>query len=272
MMTALALLPVVHVQAGRSQEELRQLEVMMAVLVNVDRAERDIPMLEYSFDVADVARAHSLDMVKHDFFGHKSPRTGGPADRISKARLPALGSAENLVTRNDIVKAEQGLMNSPPHRQNILNPEFTHTGIGIVENARGQLVITQNFILRIEEMDPETAPQAMLELINSKRQEQNVPPLILRESLAKSAVEHSDRINEAGRMLPAATVSMTQADKRRYRAIQYGVIGAGKLEDVLKMKSCLDPRFREIGIGPVLNTHENKPPGLLWVTIILGCR
>ncbi len=272
MITALLLLPAVHVQAARSQEELRRFEVMMAVLVNVDRAEQDIPMLEYSFDVADVARAHSLDMAKHDFFGHKSPRTGGPADRIKRARLPALGSAENLVTRNEIVRGEQALMNSPPHRQNILNPEFTHVGIGIVENARGQLVITQNFILRIEEMDPETAPEAMLELINSKRQEQKVPPLILRESLVKSAVEHSEKMNEAGRIVTAAKVSMTQVDKRRYRAIQYAVVGAGKLEDVLKMKSCLDPRFREIGLGPVLNTHENKPPGLLWVTIILGCR
>ena len=42
--------------------------------------------------------------------------------------------------------AHQGLMNSPGHRANILNPSFTEIGIGIRRKGNGQYYITQMFI------------------------------------------------------------------------------------------------------------------------------
>jgi uncharacterized protein YkwD len=38
-------------------------------------------------------------------------------------------------------------MNSEGHRANILNPNFTHMGIGIVENG-GMVTVTQMFIAK----------------------------------------------------------------------------------------------------------------------------
>ena len=258
--------------AARSQEELRALELMMSVLVNADRLENDLPMLEYSPDLAGVARAHSADMVKHGFFDHFSPRTGKAGDRIRKARLPAIASAENLVIRDAIAAGQAALMESPGHRENILTADFTHIGIGIVENPKGQLVITQNFMTRIQRMDPKAAPDALLNIINFLREQMDRPPLVMRPTLAQSAFEHSEKIHKAGVMVPADKVKILPTDRRRYRAMRFATFGVGKLEDVLQWEACLEMKYREIGIGTVLNTHENKPPGLLWVTVIIGER
>jgi uncharacterized protein YkwD len=39
-----------------------------------------------------------------------------------------------------------GWMNSPGHRANILNANFTQIGVGIAQKANGQYVWTQQFI------------------------------------------------------------------------------------------------------------------------------
>ncbi|MDQ3129497.1 MAG: colicin V production protein, partial [Acidobacteriota bacterium] len=41
--------------------------------------------------------------------------------------------------------AHTGLMNSPGHRANILQPNFGRVGIGVLDGGRRGLMITQNF-------------------------------------------------------------------------------------------------------------------------------
>ena len=265
----LLMLPASSVLAGRNEADLRVLEVLMAVLVNADRLEAGLPVLEYSEEVAVVARAHSRDMADNDFFAHESPTTGKPADRIAAARVPATGSGENLVIRPDIKSGEVALMNSPKHKDNIMHKMFTHIGVGIVENKDGNLVITQNFIIGVEPMDEKTAPEAILEVINAARSEQELPPVSARRTVSSSARKHSEAMNAGGVRISGAKVKLYSSDQQRYKTIRSAVLTAGKLEDILQVEACLDPKVDEIGIGAVLNTHESQPPGILWVTIIL---
>jgi len=44
-------------------------------------------------------------------------------------------AAENLALHPSVESAHQGLMNSPGHRANILNPNLTEIGIGIIPNS-----------------------------------------------------------------------------------------------------------------------------------------
>ena len=57
-----------------------------------------------------------------------------------------LMAGENLAGAPTVERAHSGLMNSPGHRANILNPNFTHVGIGIVDGGPYGKMYTQTFI------------------------------------------------------------------------------------------------------------------------------
>jgi hypothetical protein len=54
-------------------------------------------------------------------------------------------AGENLALAPTLQIAHTGLMNSPGHRANILEPKFGRLGIGVLDGGRRGLMITQNF-------------------------------------------------------------------------------------------------------------------------------
>lgn len=57
-------------------------------------------------------------------------------------------AAENVGTFNQSVAARdmlQAWLNSPSHRQNVENPDFTHVGVGWATSSDGSVYATQNF-------------------------------------------------------------------------------------------------------------------------------
>jgi uncharacterized protein YkwD len=55
-------------------------------------------------------------------------------------------AGENLSKAGSVGVSHARLMNSPSHRANLMNPHFTHIGIGIVNNVPSGIVVTQMFI------------------------------------------------------------------------------------------------------------------------------
>jgi uncharacterized protein YkwD len=79
-----------------------------------------------------IARAHSRDMVDHDFVGHVSPRTGTAMDRVHRAGLAPELVLENVGRAYAAEEAESGFLASPGHRGNLLDPRARLLGVGIV--------------------------------------------------------------------------------------------------------------------------------------------
>ncbi|MHC4932907.1 MAG: CAP domain-containing protein, partial [Planctomycetota bacterium] len=79
-----------------------------------------------------VAFDHSLDMQVRSFFDHVNPDGLSPFDRMAAAGMTYSYAGENIAkgmgTPGIIVA---GWMASPSHRANILNPNYTHTGMGV---------------------------------------------------------------------------------------------------------------------------------------------
>jgi uncharacterized protein YkwD len=139
--------------AGGTREEpftsAAQAEQVVWKLLNIDRARAGLPALAWDAHLADVARAHSADMQAHNFFGHVSPSTGTPGDRVKRAKIDVLVVLENVARAATAGEAERGLMNSPGHRANIVNKDVTRVGIGVVATENGgqrDLLVTQLFI------------------------------------------------------------------------------------------------------------------------------
>jgi uncharacterized protein YkwD len=126
-------------------EERPDLEQEMLQLVNLERARRGIGPLAADTALCAVARAHSVDMFERGYFSHNTPEGKDPFDRMRAEHITFLAAGENLALAQTLSIAHTGLMHSPGHRANILNPAYHRVGIGIVEGGVHGLMISQEF-------------------------------------------------------------------------------------------------------------------------------
>lgn len=122
--------------------------------INRIRASRGLVALEPDRALARVARAHSRDMARHDYFGHADRDGGHVGDRVRPTKLRYRAVAENLfMTRGHLdpaVTAARGWMESAGHRDNILTDGFRQTGVGVAVREDGSVYITQLFLEPVE--------------------------------------------------------------------------------------------------------------------------
>ncbi|MGI8951122.1 MAG: CvpA family protein [Chitinophagaceae bacterium] len=121
------------------------LEAKMLQLVNDERTKRGLKPLVFDSALTEVARAHSADMLARGYFSHYTPEGKDPFDRMKEAGIKYTSAGENLALAPTLSIAHDGLMNSPGHRANILNPAFGRVGIGILDGGIYGLMISQEF-------------------------------------------------------------------------------------------------------------------------------
>lgn len=120
-------------------------ESRMVGLVNGEREAAGLPALSTSGTLRAGALKHSNDMSINDFFSHTSPTNGSFSTRVRAAGV-GTSAAENIAMYGSVTSAHDALMKSKGHRDNIMNPEYTKIGIGIVYNeSRKVYYITQWF-------------------------------------------------------------------------------------------------------------------------------
>jgi uncharacterized protein YkwD len=133
-------------------------------LINEQRTQNGLAALQTDPGVKSAAVKHSQNMADTGIFSHVIDGKG-PVDRLKDENVEFTLAGENIYsswcqTTNgkpayDVdefaYEAVAKWMDSDGHRKNILNPDFTHTGIGIAAIARdgkGYLYATQVFIKR----------------------------------------------------------------------------------------------------------------------------
>lgn len=117
-------------------------EQKMVNLVNQERAKAGVPALKIDLELSRVARIKSQDMRDKNYFDHNSPTYGSPFQMMKSFGITYRTAGENIAKHSSVESAMTGFMNSDGHRKNILNPSFTHVGIGIVDGR----YYTQMFI------------------------------------------------------------------------------------------------------------------------------
>jgi uncharacterized protein YkwD len=121
-------------------------ERQMFDLVNEERTGAGMTALIWDDRLVPVARAHSEEMFKLKYFSHQSPVAGTPFDRLKSAGITYQRAGENLAYAQSVTIAHRGLMQSEGHRENILRPEFTRIGIGVISGGPYGRMFTQVFI------------------------------------------------------------------------------------------------------------------------------
>ncbi|MEW5722121.1 MAG: CAP domain-containing protein [Thermodesulfobacteriota bacterium] len=135
----LLLLPV-PVRAG--DQRLADVEKRVAELVNRERSAQGLGRLEYDLTLADIAAAHSQDMLDRGYFSHRNPEGWLERHRISFRYRSLIGvGGENIWGLNGQDRSAdelagfmlEGWMKSDEHRGNILRPSFTRQGVGVMK-------------------------------------------------------------------------------------------------------------------------------------------
>ncbi len=121
------------------------LEAQMLALVNKERIKRGFKPVVFDPALTQIARAHSTDMFTRGYFSHYTPEKKDPFERMDKAGIKFRTAGENLALGRTLNICHEGLMNSPGHKANILNPSFGRLGIGIQDGGIYGLMISQEF-------------------------------------------------------------------------------------------------------------------------------
>ena len=143
---------------------------------NDERQQRGLSTLARVSAIDSIARNHSLDMSDRDYFSHISPEGNDPTDRGNESGYTCRkdfgsyyteGLAENIyhsftyssyvtkgttssynwITDEQTIAKElvDGWMDSPGHRENILDAQYDRIGVGVVITANENVYSTQNF-------------------------------------------------------------------------------------------------------------------------------
>ncbi len=120
-------------------------ETRMLAEINAVRERDGLRPLVMDQQLRDVARAHSRDMYRRDYFSHVTPDGLTAFDRLQAADVRFLAAGENIAFAPDVDSAEASLLASPEHRANILAPDYVRVGIGVIEAPGYEEMFTQEF-------------------------------------------------------------------------------------------------------------------------------
>ncbi|WP_409254297.1 CAP domain-containing protein [Bacillus sp. SCS-153A] len=115
-------------------------------ITNILRSTYEAGQVDWDEETAMVAEEHSKDMFEQDYFSHESPTFGTLADRLESAEIAFGMAGENIAAQYaDGPAAVHGWLNSEGHRKTLLEPDFTHLGVGVYRKY-----YTQNFIQQFD--------------------------------------------------------------------------------------------------------------------------
>jgi uncharacterized protein YkwD len=150
----------------------QKLESKIFTLINAERLKYGLKPFKSNRQLSSIAKEHSIDMAERNYTSHITPEGVDPSGRAVKAGFNIIkkkpngyrkGVGENIYEcwqqkeGNGIItpylgninvtakKAVESWMNSPGHRANILNPDYTVVGTGVGISKDKKVKITQVF-------------------------------------------------------------------------------------------------------------------------------
>ncbi len=139
--------------AKPAASKILELEKLTFAMINEERAKIGLSPLNWSDEVGKVARLHSENMVKFNFFSHTGidgKKVNDRADSFGITKWTALGEniAYNRGYKNPLECAVEKWMQSPSHRENLLDKRWRESAIGIAVTDDGTYYFTQVFLVR----------------------------------------------------------------------------------------------------------------------------
>ena len=231
--------------------------------VNRSRAEAGVTPLAMDSSLREAARLHAGRMVATGSLEHQFPGEPALLQRIADvSTLPLDRAGENIANVTCVSDAHNLLMNSPPHRQNILDPQFNVAGIVAIW-SHGRLYVVQDFAHAIPRYSVSHVDKLVSEAVDEARQSAGLPGL---------TVKPPARLNDAACSLAAEDhpnarlIAASYPDRKiiTYTQSQPEILPRGAL------RLLADPGLRQFAVGSCYARNANYPAGIYWIAILLN--
>ena len=145
--------------------------------LNQARVAAGAARLRWNDRLMQAARKHAAEMLQRQSLSHQFAGEPDLAARVAATGVHFDEIGENVAYAPDPETMHINWMNSPGHRQNILNPRFDEGGIGVVSGPDHRLYGVQAFARVIPEMTPDDVEDLVLNSLNRMRSQKGEPGL-----------------------------------------------------------------------------------------------
>ncbi|MGB6247806.1 MAG: CAP domain-containing protein [Terriglobales bacterium] len=260
--------------AGVASNEDSAAENELLEAANKSRGLAGASPLRMDESLREAARAHALRMVASDRLEHQLPGEPSLLERIAQVTSPdsplhdSLKKAlkvdragENIAHATCALGANEALMRSAPHRQNLLDRGFNIAGIAAIW-SKGRLYVVQDFAREVPSYSGEQSRKLIARSVDDVRQQAGLPELAqlsppnLDEAACKLATQNR----------PNAHLISTAYSNRRiiaYTESHPETLPPGAL------RLLRDPGVRQFAVGSCYARNAAYPTGMYWVAILL---
>jgi uncharacterized protein YkwD len=156
-------------QVTREQEKPATRELTALIEAhNRERTEAKLPPLKVNPQLTEAARDHARDMAEHQKLGHEGSDGSTVSKRVKQRGYRYQDVGENVATGETSERVMRSWLDSPPHRQNILD-NFSEIGVAMAPDAEGSRYWCVVFARPWPKVDTAKGPAAMIAALNRAR-------------------------------------------------------------------------------------------------------
>jgi hypothetical protein len=234
-------------------------ERQLLALANQVRAQAGVAPLLADDGLTQAARQHAAAMAAQQQLSHQFSGEPSLAQRLAASSSLHLNQAgENVASAVSVELAQEGLMLSPPHRANLLNPAYNVAGFAVVRSGY-TLYVTQDFGQGSITHSADVSDDIVATMVSRMRASAGLPQL--------------QRVD--GRTVQAAACSMAQADSlaiplareitSRY-VLRYTSMQLDTVPDNAS-KFIGDRAIHKFSAGSCYSRTTRYPNGVYWVVL-----
>ncbi len=249
--------------AAQDIPPLEELERRLFEAANQERMSRGLPAFRPNQALLELARKQSGEMAALGFFEHLSAGGRTYTERLVEAGVHFAANAENVAKSGSFDPAliHEALMNSPGHREAILDPVFDEAGMAIALGSDGAYYVTQDFIKSLAVVDEAGVRARVLGALASRSKGEGKTPPSTDDDVDRTARAFAAE-KAAGRDLPAVPESFGPATVRLFTG--------GDLDRLLVSVGEIEAgSFRLAGVGSVFTRMPEHPGGAYVVCVLL---
>lgn len=229
-------------------------------LINQERAHRGLPPLAVDERLNQAARRHTDLMVKHRDLSHQFGGEPSLQVRIADENLRSDRQAENVALEMDVAGINTILMHSPPHRANILSPNYNAVGVALVLSG-GRMYATEDFAHRLPDYSEPEADTVLQKAITNYTMSQGLsvparkPQAAIRQMACDMAL--TDALDT---VTPKSIAGV-------HRVLAWTATDLERLPDGVKT-SLSQPLSSGYSLGVCFAPSVSRPGGVYWIVMV----
>jgi len=239
-----------------------QAEQQLLDLANQARSKAGAPPLALDSGLSEAARIHAQAMLEAQKLSHQFDGEASLPQRLAATTMLQLDQeGENVALDYDAEHGHEHLMNSPPHRANLLNPAYNVIGLGVVRSG-DRLFIVQDFGHALPTYSVDAVKARVADAVNQLRRRAGQPGLLRHDLLNADTAACS--MAEADKLGTAAVRNLAgQSTMLTYTSLHPETLPNGTSHAISSHN------LHTFSVGGCYGRTETYPTGVYWIVVSL---